>query len=180
MHPLETRDVNAAAMIRECSTNGKGVPTPTGSAVWLDTPMIDMIHGKGTLEKRLPAMLRMYLKFGIDMRETPILVYPTLHYQNGGVEITVDGQSGVENLFVAGEAVGGIHGRNRLMGNSLLDIIVFGRSAGKNAAAKAKNVHVGALTLDHVQKYEAELEKIGVEHQALSPKLLPDYTRKFN
>ncbi|MDO4370413.1 MAG: FAD-dependent oxidoreductase [Clostridia bacterium] len=180
VHPLETRDVNAAAMIRECSTNGKGVPTPTGSAVWLDTPMIDMIHGKGTLEKRLPAMLRMYLKFGIDMRETPILVYPTLHYQNGGVEITVDGQSRVENLFVAGEAVGGIHGRNRLMGNSLLDIIVFGRNAGKNAAAKAKNVHVGALTLDHVQKYEAELEKIGVEHQALSPKLLPDYTRKFN
>ena len=180
VHPLETRDVNAAAVIRECSTNGKGVPTPTGYAVWLDTPMIDKIHGKGTLEKRLPAMLRMYLKFGIDMRETPILVYPTLHYQNGGIEITVDGQSGVENLFVAGEAVGGIHGRNRLMGNSLLDIIVFGRNAGQQAAKKAKNVTVGALTLDHVQKYQAELEAIGVENQQPSPKLLPDYTRKFN
>ncbi len=179
IHPLETRDVNAAAVIRECSTNGKGVPTPTGSAVWLDTPMIDMIHGKGTLEKRLPAMLRMYLKFGIDMRETPILIYPTLHYQNGGIEIGVDGQSGVENLFVAGEAVGGIHGRNRLMGNSLLDIIVFGRNAGQQAAKKARNVVVGALTLDHVQKYEAEKKAAGVESDALSPKLLPDYTRKF-
>ena len=125
--------------------------------------MIDMIHGEGTLEKRLPAMLRMYLKFGIDMRKTPILVYPTLHYQNGGIEITVDGQSGVENLFVAGEAVGGIHGRNRLMGNSLLDIIVFGRNAGQQAAAKAKNVQVGALSLEHVKRYEAELEAIGVE-----------------
>ena len=179
IHPLETRDVNAAAVIRECSTNGKGVPTPTGSAVWLDTPMIDMIHGKGTLEKRLPAMLRMYLKFGIDMRETPILIYPTLHYQNGGIEISVDGQSSVENLFVAGEAVGGIHGRNRLMGNSLLDIIVFGRNAGQQAAKKAKNVTVGALTLDHVQKYAQELKEAGIESQVLSPKLLPDYTRKF-
>ena len=179
IHPLETRDVNAAAVIRECTTNGKGVPTPMGKAVWLDTPMIDMIHGKGTLEKRLPAMLRMYLKFGIDMRETPILIYPTLHYQNGGIEITVDGQSGVENLFVAGEAVGGIHGRNRLMGNSLLDIIVFGRNAGQQAAKKSRNVTVGKLTLEHVKKYEAELEAIGVENQAASPKLLPDYTRKF-
>ncbi len=58
IHPLETRDVNAAGVIRECSTHGKGVPIPNGGkAVWLDTPMIDMIHGKGTLEKRLPAML---------------------------------------------------------------------------------------------------------------------------
>ena len=180
VHPLETRDVNAAALIRECSTNNKGVPTPDGGrAVWLDTPMIDMIHGEGTLEKRLPAMLRMYLKFGIDMRKTPILVYPTLHYQNGGIEITVDGQSGVENLFVAGEAVGGIHGRNRLMGNSLLDIIVFGRNAGQQAAKKAKGVTVGKLSLEHVNKYEAELEKLGVKDQAASPKLLPDYTRKF-
>jgi len=179
IHPLETRDVNAAAVIRECSTNGKGVPTPTGSAVWLDTPMIDMIHGKGTLEKRLPAMLRMYLKFGIDMRETPILIYPTLHYQNGGIEITEDGQSGVENLFVAGEAVGGIHGRNRLMGNSLLDIIVFGRNAGQHAAAKAKEVTVGKLSLEHVNKYAQELEALGLESQEASPKLLPDYTRKF-
>ena len=179
VHPLETRDVNAAAVIRECNTNGKGVPTPNGGkAVWLDTPMIDMIHGKGTLEKRLPAMLRMYLKFGIDMRETPILIYPTLHYQNGGLEITADGMTCVENLYVAGEAVGGIHGRNRLMGNSLLDIIVFGRNAGQQASAKAKNVTVGKLTLEHVRKYDAALKEAGIEATALSPKLLPDYTRK--
>lgn len=52
-------------------------------------------------------MLRMYSKYGIDIRKTPILVYPTLHYQNGGLQITPDGQTCVENLFVAGEAVGG-------------------------------------------------------------------------
>ena len=78
-------------------------------------------------------MLRMYEKLGIDMRTTPILIYPTLHYQNGGIEISANGMSSVENLFVAGEAVGGVHGRNRLMGNSLLDIIVFGRNAGRTA-----------------------------------------------
>ena len=178
MHPLETRDVAAASIIRECSTNGKGVTTPAGKAVWLDTPMIDRIHGEGTLEKRLPAMLRMYLKFGIDMRKTPILVYPTLHYQNGGLEITEDGMSGVENLYVAGEAVGGIHGRNRLMGNSLLDIIVFGRNAGRQAGAKAKTVTLGKLTLDHVARYAQELKAAGIDSDVPSPKLLPDYTRK--
>lgn len=176
MHPLETRDVAAASIIRECKARKKGIPTPEGCGVWLDTPMIDMIHGEGTLEKRIPAMLRMYMKYDIDMREVPILVYPTLHYQNGGVDISVGGQSGVENLFIAGEAVGGIHGRNRLMGNSLLDIIVFGRNAGKNAAAKAKNVKGGKLTLRHVEAYAQEMADAGIVSDKVSPLLLPTYT----
>ena len=106
--------------------------------------MIEIINGPGTIEKRIPAMLRMYLKYGIDMRTTPILVYPTLHYQNGGLKISADGMTDIENLFVAGEAVGGIHGRNRLMGNSLLDIIVFGRNAGRNASATVSYTHLAA------------------------------------
>ena len=175
MNPLETRDVAASGIIRECKERGKGVQTPMAEGIWLDTPMIDMIHGEGTLEKRLPGMLRMYLRCGIDMREVPIVIYPTLHYQNGGIKITVDGMSEVENLYVAGEAVGGIHGRNRLMGNSLLDIIVFGRNAGKEAAAKAKNVEVKELTLSHVDEFAKMLEDAGIEPTAVSPKLLPDY-----
>jgi len=178
MNPLETRDVSAASIIRECSTHGNGVQTPEGYAVWLDTPMIEMKHGEGTIEKRIPAMMRMFGKYGIDIRKEPILVYPTLHYQNGGLKITDDGQTDVENLYVAGEAVGGIHGRNRLMGNSLLDIIVFGRNAGRNAAAKAKTVEVGALTLSHVDAFQKELAEAGIETDVVSPKLLPDYTRK--
>ena len=86
----------------------------------------------------------------------------------------------VENLFVAGEAVGGIHGKNRLMGNSLLDIIVFGRNAGINAAAAAKNTEVGTLTLDHIAKFENELADAGINTETVSPKLLPDYRRKVN
>ena len=128
MNPLETRDVAAASIIRECTERGKGVKTPAGQAVWLDTPMIELKNGAGTIEKRIPAMMRMFAKHGIDIRKEPILVYPTLHYQNGGLHITADGQTDVENLFAAGEVVGGIHGRNRLMGNSLLDVIVFGKN----------------------------------------------------
>jgi len=181
MHPLETRDVSAASIIRECNARGNGVDTGSGLAVWLDTPMIEAIGGEGTIEKRIPAMMRMFGKYGIDIRKEPILIYPTLHYQNGGLDIDVNGMTtNVKNLFVAGEAVGGIHGRNRLMGNSLLDIIVFGRNAGQNAAATAKDVTLGALTLDHVAKFESEIAEAGIETDVVSPKLLPDYTRKVN
>ncbi len=178
MHPLETRDVTAASIIRECSDRANGLETTGGSAVWLDTPMIEAIGGEGTIEKRIPAMLRMYKSFGIDIRKEPILVYPTLHYQNGGLDINVNGMTtNIENLFVAGEAVGGIHGKNRLMGNSLLDIIVFGRNAGINAAKAAKTAQVGKLTLDHVAAFEAELAAAGIETDNVSPKLLPNYTK---
>ena len=178
MNPLETRDVSAASIIRECSDHGKGVHTPEGVGVWLDTPMIEIKGGEGTIEKRIPAMMRMFAKYDIDIRKEPILVYPTLHYQNGGIDIDTNCMSGVENLYVAGEAVGGIHGRNRLMGNSLLDIIVFGRNAGRNAAAKAKDVTVGKLTLAHVAAYQKEMEEAGIHSDIVSPKLLPDYRRQ--
>ena len=177
MHPLETRDVSAASIIRECKARGKGITTPEGQAVWLDTPLIEMIHGEGTIEKRLPAMLRMFLKYGIDMRKVPILVYPTLHYQNGGLRVDDTCESCVPGLFVAGEAVGGIHGRNRLMGNSLLDVIVFGRQAGISAAATSKDVRLGKPTLAHVDKFMAELKAAGIEPVEESPKLLPHYAR---
>ncbi|MBO5096745.1 MAG: FAD-binding protein [Agathobacter sp.] len=175
MHPLETRDVAASGIIREVKERGNGVHTPQADGIWLDTPMIDMIHGKGTLEKRLPGMLRMYLRCGIDMREVPIVIYPTLHYQNGGIKISANGMSEIENLYVAGEAVGGIHGRNRLMGNSLLDIIVFGRNAGQQAGAKCKEVELKELTLSHVEAFDKELAAAGIETEVVSPKLLPDY-----
>ena len=179
MHPLETRDVTAASIIRECSERGNGIETGNGLGVWLDTPMIEKIGGEGTIMKRIPAMWRMFDKYGIDIRKEPILVYPTLHYQNGGLDINVNGMTtNINNLFVAGEAVGGIHGKNRLMGNSLLDIIVFGRNAGQNAAATAKDVNVGKLTLDHIAKFEKEIADAGIKTETVSPKLLPNYARK--
>ncbi|MBR3805028.1 MAG: FAD-binding protein [Clostridia bacterium] len=179
VYSLETRDVTASTIIRECKGRGNGVKTTDGEGVWLDTPMIDIIGGEGTIEKRIPAMMRMFGKYGIDIRKEPILIYPTLHYQNGGIDINADGQTTmVENLYVAGEAVGGIHGRNRLMGNSLLDIIVFGRNAGKYASEKAKSVKVGKLTLSHVNDFNKELKEAGVNTGKLSPQLLPNYKRQ--
>jgi succinate dehydrogenase / fumarate reductase flavoprotein subunit len=181
MHPLETRDVTAASIIRECSERDNGIDCGNGKGVWLDTPMIEKIGGEGTIMKRIPAMWRMFDKYGIDIRKEPILVYPTLHYQNGGLDITDDCMTtNIKNLFVAGEAVGGIHGKNRLMGNSLLDIIVFGRSAGQNAAAKAKDVTVGKLTLAHVEKFEKEIADANIVTDVVSPKLLPNYTKQKN
>lgn len=180
MNPLETRDVSAASIIRECTERGNGVATPEGYAVWLDTPMIEAKHGAGTIEKRIPAMMRMFAKHGIDIRKEPILVYPTLHYQNGGLKISANGQTDIENLYAAGEVVGGIHGRNRLMGNSLLDIIVFGRNAGKEASEKAKTVQVGELTLSHLSTYNTLRAEAGIDDDKMSPQLLPDYVRKEN
>lgn len=178
MHPLETRDVAASAIIRECNERHLGVNTPDGVGVWLDSPMIEEIHGEGTIEKRIPGMMKMYMNYGIDMRKVPICVYPTLHYQNGGLEINGEGFTNtIPNLLVAGEAVGGIHGKNRLMGNSLLDVIVFGRNAGKAAARKAKEVELGELTLQHVKDYAKELYKADIDTHDVSPVLLPKYAR---
>ena len=176
IHPLETRDVNASGIIREVR-EGRGVKNDVQDAVWLDTPMIEMIHGEGTILKSIPAMYNMFIKYGIDIRKEPILVYPTLHYQNGGVEIDKTCHTNVPNLLVAGEASGGVHGTNRLMGNSLLDVVVFGREAGIEAGKMFKNIEMPSkLSLQHVKDFEAEREKAGLKTDTVSPKLLPHYT----
>jgi succinate dehydrogenase / fumarate reductase flavoprotein subunit len=108
-----------------------------------------------------------------------MLIYPTLHYQNGGVAIKPDGSTPIPNLFVAGEASGGVHGRNRLMGNSLLDVCVFGRRAGRAAGQRAKESRLGKLTLAHVDAWNRQLAEAGLLETAQpAPRVLPDYTRK--
>jgi succinate dehydrogenase/fumarate reductase flavoprotein subunit len=174
----EPRDVEAAAFIRECTGNGLGVPTPTGKyGVWLDSPMIEDLSGKGFVEKNFPGKFILYKRFGIDISKEPMLVYPTLHYQNGGLEFQSDGTTCVPGLFVAGEVGGGIHGENRLMGNSLLDIMVYGRISGRTAGLFAKNdAKDGTLSLEHVNKFHTELEAADISRNRVSPMLLPDYT----
>ncbi len=177
--PLEPRDVEAAAIIRECYIRDKGITTPTGmKGVWLDTPMIDMLHGKGATERSFPAMVRMFKKFGIDITRDPVLVFPTLHYQNGGVETDPWGRTNVEGLWVAGEVSGGVHGKNRLMGNSTLDCMVFGRRAGISAAEYVKEAQPGRVTLEHVRDYVRMLQDAGVAPERRAPLLLPDYRGK--
>jgi len=179
VYELETRDAVASAIIRECKDRKLGVTTPSGmECVWLDTPLIDIINGSGTVQSSLPAMFRQYTRFEINMSKTPILVYPTQHYQNGGVEINDRAETGVENLYVAGEASGGVHGRNRLMVNSLLDVVCYGRRAGKYAAINSKKVIPGKLTLEHLKRYHHELEEAGIDSKNRSPMILPDYRRE--
>ncbi len=175
----EPRDVESAAIIRECVERGNGIVTPVGRyGVWLDSPMIEELEGPGTIERELPAKFVQFMRYGIDIRKEPMLVYPTLHYQNGGLKITPNAETAVPGLFAAGEVTGGVHGENRLMGNSLLDITVFGRRAGRNAAEYVKSLagEPGAPTLDHVREFVRELEEAGVDRSRISPMLLPDYT----
>ena len=179
VYPLETRDVEASALIRECYGRDNGVETPAGmKGVWLDTPLIEVINGEGTIEREFAAMLRNYHKFGIDIRKEPMLVFPTLHYQNGGVEINVKCETAVPGLYACGEICGGVHGKNRLMGNSQLDLYVFGRRAGKAAAEHAKTAEIGELTLSHIKDYEKMLMEEGIVTDRRSPILLPEYRGK--
>jgi succinate dehydrogenase/fumarate reductase flavoprotein subunit len=174
--PLEPRDVEASALIRECTERDKGIKTPAERAgIWLDSPIIDILNGSGTIEKNLPAMVRQYHRFDIDIMKYPMLVFPTLHYQNGGIEINENGESTLPNLYAAGEQTGGLHGRNRLMGNSVLDYNVFGRRAALHASEKSKTVKIGKLNFDHVKKYEKELKEAGIKTKRIAPILLPDY-----
>jgi succinate dehydrogenase/fumarate reductase flavoprotein subunit len=174
----EPRDACAASIIRECVQVGKGVPTPTDKVgIWLDTPMIDLLHGKGCLVKSFVGKYKIFKRYGIDITKEPILVYPTLHYQNGGIKFKETGETSIPGLFSAGEVTGGVHGENRLGGNSLLDVLVFGRIAGENAALYAKGrAKEGRLTLDHVRKFHQELEEAGIDRKRISPILLPDYS----
>jgi succinate dehydrogenase/fumarate reductase flavoprotein subunit len=178
VYPLEPRDVEAAAFIRECSERNNGLISPTGQpGVWLDSPMIEKIHGPGTVQEALPAMVRQFARFDIDITKEPMLVYPTLHYQNGGVRLRADTSTEIPGLFIAGEVSGGVHGHNRLMGNSLLEITVFGRRAGRSAAAYAQQVKLGKPNLAHLETWNQELAEAQVDTGVISPILLPDYTR---
>jgi len=175
-YPLEPRDIESSKIIREVEQANKGICTPAGKwGVWLDSPIIDLIHGPGTIEKELPAMVRQYRRFDIDITKEPVLIYPTLHYQNGGIDINAKAETSIPGLYAAGEVAGGIHGTNRLMGNSLLDVNVFGRRAGHSAVEYVKTAKPGKPTLDHLTAYDQELEKEDVKTDRHAPILLPEY-----
>jgi aspartate oxidase len=132
---LGPRDAVSRAIFDEVE-KGNGVETPDGRpAVLLDTTLIS----EADAEVSLPYMLRRYRAAGIDPLREPILTYPVLHYQNGGLVIDTEGETTLEGLFACGEIAGGTHGRNRMMGNSLLECCVFGRRAGKAAAERSRS-----------------------------------------
>src|SRR5215204_3161980 len=132
---LGPRDAVSQAIVEEVE-KGKGVETPDGRpAVYLDTTRIS----EADANVSLPYMLRRYRGGGVDPLAEPILTYPVLHYQNGGLVIDTDARTTLEGIYACGEIAGGTHGRNRMMGNSLLECTVFGRRAGRAAAEKARS-----------------------------------------
>jgi succinate dehydrogenase / fumarate reductase flavoprotein subunit len=176
VNELETRDAVASANIREVIGRKKGIITPVGmQGVWLDTPLIDMRRGKGFIQKYYQHLYHRFKEYDIDFSKEPVLIYPSQHYQNGGLLTDEWGETNIPCLYAVGEVAGGVHGRNRLGGNSLTDIFVFGRRAGIRAGQRAKEIDPGKLTLDHVRAYHAELAKAGINHGRQSPILLPDY-----
>jgi L-aspartate oxidase len=135
---LAPRDVVAQGII-DAVAAGRGVAAPNGQeGVLLDTPAIDREHGAGFTAARLTYVHNRYLKAGVDITRERVLVYPVLHYRNGGLLIDERASTTLPGLFAAGEITGGVHGANRLMGNSLLDTVVYGRRAGNSAAEAAR------------------------------------------
>src|SRR2546421_2904943 len=133
--PLGPRDEVSQAIFDEVAA-GRGVETPDGRpAVYLDTTRIP----EADADVSLPYMLRRYRAAGIDPLAERIFTYPVLHYQNGGLVIDTDAETTLEGVYACGEIAGGTHGRNRMMGNSLLECVVYGRRAGRAAFEKARS-----------------------------------------
>ena len=150
---LSTRDVVSRAIFTEVKER-RG--TPHGG-VFLDVSHL----GEGTVRTKLPSMYDQFLELaGVDITREPMEVGPTCHYAMGGIRVDADtGRSTVEGLFAAGECSGGMNGANRLGGNSLSDLLVFGKRTGESAAADAAGAP--APQIDDAQVAGATAEMTG-------------------
>jgi len=157
---LLTRD-HVARCIRREVRDGRGSPH---GGVFLDIAWIKerMANAPEHIKKKLPSMYHQFKQLAdIDITKEPMEVGPTTHYMMGGVKVDADSQmSDVPGLFAAGECGAGLHGANRLGGNSLSDLLVFGKRAGEYAAGFAKENSLGAVKVD---------ELASIEKQALQP-----------
>jgi len=150
---LSTRDVVARAIYTEVR-EGRG--TPHGGAY------LDISHKPAEYVKRkLPSMYHQFKELAdVDITKEPMEVGPTCHYMMGGIRVDAEtAQSTVAGLFAAGEAAAGLHGANRLGGNSLSDLLVFGRRAGAAAAQHAKEVSMPVVDGAQIQETEREALK---------------------
>jgi L-aspartate oxidase len=170
---LRPRDIVAASILRECK-EGRGVQREGQVGVFLDTPRLEA-ERPGILKRDLVSLVHLAEKCQLDPAQTPFMVYPTLHYQNGGIAINRDGATDVPGLFCVGEIAGGIHGRNRMMGNSLLDIFSFGRRAGIRAAEGSGKPLKGRSGIGHVYEWQRQLTAAGLSLDVRGPLLFPSY-----
>jgi len=148
---LSARDVVARAIYTEIVA-GRG--TKNGG-VYLDVSH----RGEAYIKNKLPSMYDQFLEFaGIDITREKMEVAPTVHYQMGGIRVDPETtESSVKGLYAAGEVACGLHGANRLGGNSLSDILVFGRRAGASAADSASKMEVGTISNNDI---ESEIDRV--------------------
>ncbi len=170
---LAPRDVVAAAMLREIA-DGRGVVRDGQTGLFLDTPTLER-EQPGILAQRLQTLSHLAHRAGVDPAREPFMVRPTLHYQNGGVAIDPAGRTGLPGLLAAGEVTGGLHGRNRMMGNALLELVVFGRRAGAAAVADAREERPRTLGLNHLAVWRRALLEAGLGLEEKGPLLFPPY-----
>ncbi len=176
---LKTRDHVSSAILRECA-EGRGIRVSEETVgVWLDTPGVEK-RAPGELVACFPKLVELGKKCRIDPSSSPLLVYPTLHYQNGGVVINKDGLSSIPGLYCIGEVSGGIHGKNRIMGNSLLDIICFGRRAGNHAAAHCHSRGHKKISIEHLSRLRRELTLADMPMEPKGPMLFPECAKFEN
>lgn len=179
---LLTRD-HVARCIRREVKEGRG--SPHGGA-FLDIAWIKerIPNGAEHIKKKLPSMYHQFKQLAdIDITQEPMEVGPTTHYMMGGVRVDADSQmSEVPGLFAAGECAGGLHGANRLGGNSLSDLLVFGKRAGEFAALFAKQSRLGAVNSDQVDQaarhalapFERETGESGFQVQHALQEMMQD------
>lgn len=170
---LSTRDVVAAAILREIA-EGRGIGRDGTAGVFLDTPGLEA-RNPGILARSLVTLTHLAHRAGFDATVEPFLIRPTLHYQNGGVAIDPAGRTAVPGLLCAGEVAGGLHGRNRMMGNALLELVVFGRRAGTTAAAEARGERPRNVGLTHLADWRRALIAQDLPLSRKAPILFPPY-----
>lgn len=170
---LAPRDVVAAAILREIA-EGRAVARDGCEGVLLDTPGLEAAN-PGILGKRLVTLSHLAHRAGFDPAREPFLIRPTLHYQNGGIAIDAEGRTAVPGLFCAGEASGGLHGLNRLMGNALLELVAFGRRAGAAAVEAARGDRPRGVGLTHLAAWERGLVAAGLPLDRRAPMVFPAY-----
>jgi L-aspartate oxidase len=175
VNELKPRDYLTAAILKECA-EGRGIVVDNEvKGIWLDTPTLEK-ESPGTLHHRFPKLEMRCKKRNLDPSKEPLIIYPTLHYQNGGIKINEHGKTTVPGLYSAGEVSGGVHGRNRIMGNALLEIISFGRRAGSSASERIHGRGHKKITIEHVRRLRRELTHAGMSMEVKSPILFPDVT----
>ncbi len=149
---LLTRDHVARCIVREIK-EGRGSPH---GGVFLDISWIGqkIPHAAEHIKRKLPSMYHQFKQLAdIDITREPMEVGPTTHYMMGGIRVNADTQmSNVPGLFAAGECAAGINGANRLGGNSLSDLLVFGKRAGEFAAAYAKENKAGTIAVQQIEE----------------------------